>query len=87
MPLWTDQLTNAKLLVDVWKMGLKAIADGKGVVRRETMKRCIKEIMETEKGNELRNSAIKWKNLAKNAVDEGGSSDKSISEFVAALVL
>ncbi|KAJ1403778.1 UDP-glycosyltransferase family, conserved site [Sesbania bispinosa] len=85
MPLWTDQVTNAKLIVDVWKMGVKAIADEKEIVRRETIKHCIKEVMETEKGNEIKNNAIKWKNLAKNSLDEGGRSDKNIVEFVATL--
>ncbi|KAK7315404.1 hypothetical protein VNO77_33950 [Canavalia gladiata] len=85
MPLWTDQITNAKLISDVWKVGVKAVADEKEVVRRETIKHCIKEILETEKGNEIKNNAIKWMNLAKNNFDEGGSSDKNIAEFVAEL--
>ncbi|XP_027358459.1 UDP-glycosyltransferase 74G1-like [Abrus precatorius] len=85
MPLWTDQITNAKLITNVWKIGVKAVADEKEIVRRETIKHCIKEIMETENGKEIKNNAIKWKNLAKIYVDEGGSSDKNIAEFVAAL--
>ncbi|KAJ1403782.1 UDP-glycosyltransferase family, conserved site [Sesbania bispinosa] len=85
MPLWTDQVTNAKLIVDVWKMGVKAIADEKDIVRRETIEHCIKEVMETEKGNEIKNNAIKWKNLAKSSLDEGGRSDKNIAQFVATL--
>nr|BBN60750.1 UDP-glycosyltransferase 74K4 [Glycyrrhiza uralensis] len=85
MPLWTDQVTNAKLIVHVWKMGVRAVADEKEMVRRETIKHCVKEIMETEKGKEIKNHAIKWKNLAKNCVDVGGRSDQNIAEFVAAL--
>ncbi|KAK7283605.1 hypothetical protein RIF29_13235 [Crotalaria pallida] len=85
MPLWTDQITNAKFVMDVWQVGLKAVADEKEIVRRETIKHCIKEMLENEKGNEIKKNAIKWKNLAKNSVDEGGSSDKNIAEFVAAL--
>lgn len=85
MPLWSDQITNAKYIMDVWQVGLKAVADEKEIVRRETIKHCIKEILETEKGNEIKKNAIKWKNLAKNSVDEGGSSDKNIAEFVAKL--
>lgn len=85
MPLWTDQVTNAKLIADVWKMGVRAVADEKEIVRSETIKNCIKEIIETEKGNEIKKNALKWKNLAKDSVDEGGRSDKNIEEFVAAL--
>ncbi|XP_047181768.1 UDP-glycosyltransferase 74G1-like [Vigna umbellata] len=86
MPLWTDQITNAKLIKDVWKIGVKAVADEKDIVRKETITHCIKEILETEKGNEIKKNSIKWKNLAKSSVDEGGSSDKNTAEFVNELV-
>ncbi|OIW01407.1 hypothetical protein TanjilG_25703 [Lupinus angustifolius] len=85
MPQWTDQTTNAKYIVDVWEVGVKAVADEKEIVRRETIKDCIKEMLEAEKGNEMKKNAMKWKNLVKNSVDEGGSSDKNIAEFVAKL--
>jgi pathogen-inducible salicylic acid glucosyltransferase len=65
----------------------ESIGDEKGVVRRESIEDCIREIMETEKGNELKKNAMKWKNVSKNSVDEGGSSDKNIVEFVNELTL
>ncbi|KAK6238767.1 hypothetical protein QUC31_004236 [Theobroma cacao] len=34
VPQWTDQSTNAKYIMDVWEMGLKAPADEKGIVRK-----------------------------------------------------
>ncbi|GMY33706.1 UDP-glycosyltransferase 74E1-like [Fagus crenata] len=48
-----DQTTNANYIMDVWKMGLKAPADEKGFVRREAVERCIREIMEGQKGKEI----------------------------------
>jgi pathogen-inducible salicylic acid glucosyltransferase len=86
VPQWTDQPTNAKYIMDFWKMGLKAPVDEKGLVSREAAEHCIKEIMEGERGKEIRKNALKWRKLAKEAVDEGGSSDKNIEEFVAKLV-
>jgi pathogen-inducible salicylic acid glucosyltransferase len=86
VPQWTDQSTNAKFITDVWKMGLKAPADEKGLVRREATGHCIREIMEGERGKEIKKNALKWRKLAKEAVDDGGSSDKNIEEFVAKLV-
>ncbi|BFG42558.1 hypothetical protein CerSpe_288320 [Prunus speciosa] len=86
VPQWTDQSTNARFIMDVWKMGLKAQADEKGIVRREEIANCVREILEGERGKEIRKNASKWKELAKNAVDEGGSSDKNIDEFIAKLV-
>ncbi|MED6180132.1 hypothetical protein PIB30_007288 [Stylosanthes scabra] len=86
MPVWSDQITNAKYVKDVWNMGLKVVVDEvDGVAKRETIVDCIKEMMESEKGNEIRENATKWKNLAKNSVDEGGSSDKNIEDFVSEL--
>ncbi|KAI4354086.1 hypothetical protein L6164_002986 [Bauhinia variegata] len=86
MPQWTDQTTNAKYITDVLKMGLRAPADEKGIVRRESLKNCIKEMMETENGKEMKKNALNWKTLATKAVDEGGSSDRNITEFVSTLL-
>ncbi|KAM3270676.1 UDP-glycosyltransferase 74F2 [Capsicum chacoense] len=85
MPQWSDQPTNTKLVQDVWEMGVRAKQDDKGIVRREVIEECIKLVME-EKGKVIRENAKKWKELARNAVDEGGSSDKNIEEFVSKLV-
>ncbi|KAI4354082.1 hypothetical protein L6164_002982 [Bauhinia variegata] len=85
MPQWTDQTTNAYYITDVLKMGLRAPADEKGIVRGESLKHCIKEMMETENGKEMKKNALNWKTLATKAVDEGGSSIKYISEFVNSL--
>ncbi|KAK4490895.1 hypothetical protein RD792_001610 [Penstemon davidsonii] len=85
MPQWTDQSTNSKFVMDVWKMGIKAQKDEKGIVRRETIDRCIREVMEGEKGEEIKKNALKWKELARESMCEGGSSDKNIEEFVASL--
>ncbi|KAF8388636.1 hypothetical protein HHK36_027313 [Tetracentron sinense] len=86
MPQWTDQTTNAKFVVDIWKAGVRVKVDEKGIVRRGEIELCIREVMEEEKGKDIRRNACRWKELAKEAVDEGGSSDKNIEEFVAGLV-
>ena len=82
MPQWSDQSTNAKHIADVWKVGLKPQADAKGIVRREELEECAKEIIEGEKGKGMRLNAIKLSELAKKAMAEGGSSDKNIDEFI-----
>ncbi|OMO59204.1 UDP-glucuronosyl/UDP-glucosyltransferase [Corchorus olitorius] len=86
MPQWTDQGTNAKHVEDVWKIGIRARPDEKGFVRREIIGQCLKEIIEGEKGKEIKQNAMKWRDLAIKAVDEGGSSDKNMDEFVAKLM-
>ena len=81
MPQWTDQTTNSKFVMDVWKVGIRVKVDDKGIVTREEIELCINEVM-GEKREELKRNAIKWKKLANEALDEGGSSDKNIDEFV-----
>ncbi|XP_043700255.1 UDP-glycosyltransferase 74F2-like [Telopea speciosissima] len=83
LPQWTDQTTNAKYIEDVWGMGLKVKVNEKGIAIKEEIEACIMEVMEGEKGKGIRENAINWKELAKEAVDEGGSSDKNIEDFVA----
>ncbi|KAM3270679.1 hypothetical protein P3S67_028881 [Capsicum chacoense] len=86
MPKWSDQPTNTKLVQNVWEMGVRAKQDDKGIVRRDVIEECINLVMEEEEGKVIRENAKKWKELARNAMDEGGSSDKNIEEFVSKLV-
>ncbi|MFS7965269.1 putative UDP-glucuronosyl/UDP-glucosyltransferase, UDP-glycosyltransferase family [Helianthus anomalus] len=82
MPQVSDQTTNAKLLDEIWGVGVRAKADENGIVKSETLVSCIKKIMEGERGVVARKNATKWKELAKVAVDEGGSSENDIDGFV-----
>ncbi|KAG5588633.1 hypothetical protein H5410_049067 [Solanum commersonii] len=82
-PHWTDQGTNAKLIEDVWKTGVRMRVNEDGVVESEEIKRCIEIVMDGgEKGEEMRKNAQKWKELAREAVKEGGSSEVNLKAFV-----
>ncbi|WCJ37275.1 UDP-Glycosyltransferase superfamily protein [Euphorbia peplus] len=86
MPQWTDQPTNAKFVEDIWKVGIRALPDEKGIVRRQVLELCIREVMENDKGIEIKENARKWKELAVEAIDKGGSSQININEFIAKLM-
>lgn len=86
VPKWADQLTDAKFVEEIWGVGLRAKEDDKGVVRKEELVMCLKEVMEGERSQQIKKNASKWRELAKKAVSEGGSSDKNINEFVQHLV-
>ena len=86
VPQWTDQTTNAKYVKDVWKVGVRAKVCENGIVGREEIEFCIKEVMEGERGKYFQKNAKKWRELAIKAISEGGSSDKSIDEFVSKFV-
>jgi pathogen-inducible salicylic acid glucosyltransferase len=86
MPQWTDQLTNAKFVQDVWKVGVRVKVGENGIVGREEIEFCIREVMEGERGREIKENAKKWRGLAIEAVSEGGTSDKNIDEFVSTFI-
>ena len=86
MPQWTDQTTNAALIVDVWKVGVKIKLDERGITTKEQIELCKREVIEGERGKEMKMNSVRWKELAKEAVDEGGSFDKNMEEFVEKLV-
>ncbi|KAJ6734283.1 GLYCOSYLTRANSFERASE [Salix purpurea] len=85
MPQWTDQPTNAKYIADVWRVGVRLQANEKGIITKEELEKCTREVMGGETGDEMRRNSEKWKKLAMAAVGEGGSSDKNIIEFAAKL--
>ncbi|KAK7359114.1 hypothetical protein VNO77_01060 [Canavalia gladiata] len=82
LPQWTDQPTNAKFVEDVWKVGIRVKVNEDGIVTREEIERCLREVMEKELGREMRINAKKWKQLALEAVSQGGTSDTNINEFI-----
>ncbi|RVW82015.1 Crocetin glucosyltransferase, chloroplastic [Vitis vinifera] len=74
-----SQGTNAKLIEDMWKIGIRVTVNEEGIVESDEFKRCLEIVMGGgEKGEEMRRNAEKWKNLAREAVKDGGSSDKNL---------
>ncbi|KAI7981869.1 UDP-glycosyltransferase 74B1 [Camellia lanceoleosa] len=45
VPKWLDQLTNAKFIDEMWEVGVRAKRDEKGVVKREELMSCLKQVM------------------------------------------
>ncbi|KAL9240715.1 hypothetical protein vseg_014901 [Gypsophila vaccaria] len=82
MPQWTDQPMNAKLIEDIWKVGVRAKRGDNGLVRRDEIANCIVKVMIGKKNDELKTNGNRWKKLATTAVSQGGSSDKNINSFI-----
>ncbi|XP_058193250.1 UDP-glycosyltransferase 74B1-like [Rhododendron vialii] len=83
VPKWADQMTDAKFIEEIWGVGVRAKEDEKGILRGEELISCLKQVMgKGERSLEIRRNASKLKALAKEAISEGGSSDKCIDEFV-----
>ncbi|KAJ7002565.1 hypothetical protein NC653_007915 [Populus alba x Populus x berolinensis] len=79
-----------------WNSTLEALSLGVPMVAmpewtdQPTNAKCIADVWHLGvklRGNEMRRNSEKWMKLAKTAVDEGGSSDKNITEFAAELAM
>nr|POE67361.1 udp-glycosyltransferase 74e2 [Quercus suber] len=65
------------------EVGVRIKVDEKGIVTKEEIELCIREVIGGDRGKEMKRNLMKWMELAKEAVDKDGSSDKNIDEFVA----
>ncbi|XP_071705558.1 UDP-glycosyltransferase 75C1-like [Rutidosis leptorrhynchoides] len=79
-PQWSDQGTNAKMIEDVWKVGVRVgKKEGNVVVEGKEIERCVQKVMGDEK---ISVNVLKWKNLAKKVVEDGGLSTSNLKSFV-----
>ncbi|GLJ04770.1 hypothetical protein SUGI_0002990 [Cryptomeria japonica] len=78
-----DQPTNCKFIVEVWKMGVKLRhGDGDVTFEWDEIERCVRRVICSEEGAELRKNAVHWKESARKAKMEGGSSHSNVNRFV-----
>ncbi|BAF25600.2 Os09g0518400 [Oryza sativa Japonica Group] len=68
---WSDQPTNARYVEEAWRVGVRARADGEGVVRKEEVARCVAGVMDGETGMEFRTNAARWSAMARAAMSQG----------------
>ncbi|KAL0384262.1 UNVERIFIED_CONTAM: Gallate 1-beta-glucosyltransferase [Sesamum radiatum] len=83
-PQWGDQVTDAKFLVDVFKVGIRLCrGDSEGrIVPRDEVERCFRAATGGPEAAEMKQNALKWKKAAELAVAEGGSSYRNMRDFV-----
>ncbi|OEL30746.1 Limonoid UDP-glucosyltransferase [Dichanthelium oligosanthes] len=77
-PWWSDQFTNAKLLADEYKVGVRLPAP----VTRDALRACVDEVMSGPQAAAFRMRATAWKEEATAVVADGGSSDRNLQAFV-----
>ena len=83
---WSDQPTNAKLVDVLWGVGSRAEKDSDSVLSGKELEKCIRDVMDGGKSEDIKRNASKWSESAARAVAVGGSSDKNIREFVKILM-
>ncbi|KAF8370170.1 hypothetical protein HHK36_031801 [Tetracentron sinense] len=77
-----EQQMNCHYVCKEWGIGMEI----NNIVKREEVEMLVKELMEGEKGKEMKNKAMEWKKMAEEATRPVGSSqlnlDKVINELV-----
>lgn len=79
-PLYTDQFTNRKLVVDDWKIGIN-LSSSKSVCKEEVGDN-IKCLMNEDSGEKYRNSVGELKKVLENALSSSGSSQQNMNQVV-----
>lgn len=96
-PMFAEQFYNEKLIVQVLKIGVRVGVDvcmhwgeeeNDGIyVKREDIRRAIDEVMdEREEGEERRKRARELGEMAKSAMEEGGSSYLNMTLFIEEII-
>ncbi|KAM0936939.1 putative 7-deoxyloganetin glucosyltransferase [Dioscorea sansibarensis] len=77
-PYYGDQPTNCHYVCKEWGIGMEIEHD----VKREKVASLIKELMSGEKGKEMKEKALEWKECAFRAIRKGGSSFSNVEKLV-----
>ncbi|GER54288.1 UDP-Glycosyltransferase superfamily protein, partial [Striga asiatica] len=81
-PVFTDQITNRKLVVDDWRVGIN-LCDGEVITGDEVRDKIgILISSDGERSNELRSEIGKVREVMKNGVSKDGSSERNFASFV-----
>lgn len=80
-PFFAEQQLNCLFACREWGIGMEIDTN----VRRDEVEKLVRELMEGEKGMEMKRKAMGWKKEAEEAIKPGGSSFKNLQKLVAEL--
>lgn len=81
-PFFAEQPTNCRYVCTKWGIGMEIDSN----VRREEVESLVREVMEGEKGKDMRLEAKGWKVKAEEATLRGGSSNKNMDRLIGDLL-
>lgn len=90
-PIFWDQVTDSRLVVDEWKVGLslrgEAAGRSDGMVRREEIALVVRKLMDMDgtESKEMRRRAAELREFARRAIGAGGSSSENLESLVRGL--
>ncbi|KAL3538660.1 hypothetical protein ACH5RR_002026 [Cinchona calisaya] len=77
-PFFAEQQTNCRYSCSNWKIGVEIESNS----NREKVAESVKEMMEGEKGREMKKVALEWKEKAQLATKPGGSSYQNLEKLI-----
>ena len=77
-PFFADQPTNCRYCCNEWGVGMEIDSN----VKRGEVENLVRELLEGEKGKEMRNKAMEWKKLAEEATAPNGSSSMNLEKLI-----
>ncbi|KAG2308136.1 hypothetical protein Bca52824_027884 [Brassica carinata] len=82
-PSWIDQPLDARLLVDVFGIGVRMRNDAvDGELKVDEVERCIEAVMDGPSAEDMRRRATELKQAARSALAPGGSSAQNLDSFI-----
>ena len=85
IPIKVDQTTNCRLIIDIWKVGVKVKfvlrSDGP-IVSSDDVERAVNLFFHDDEGSEMRSRAQKFKTAVERATQCGGTSYTNIEKFI-----
>ncbi|KAK3430089.1 hypothetical protein EUGRSUZ_E01564, partial [Eucalyptus grandis] len=77
-PFFAEQPTNCRYSREEWGIGMEIDSD----VKRDEVERQVRELMEGEKGKEMKRKAMEWKEMAREAACPSGPSFLNLDELI-----
>ena len=77
-PFFAEQQTNCRYACTEWGIGMEVNQD----VTRHDIEEFVKEMMEGERGKEMKKNAMEWKKKAEAATSVGGTSYSNFDRFI-----
>lgn len=82
-PLYAEQHVNRNVMVEDMKVAVAVEQrEGDGFVSGDEVEKRVRELMESENGREIRERSLKFKDMARDALGEFGSSTKALTNLV-----
>jgi hypothetical protein len=82
-PFFADQQINCRYSCTEWGIGMEIDND----VKRDDVEKLVRELMEGDKGKEMKRKAMEWKTKAEEAVKPGGSSYHNLDKLIADVLM